>query len=75
MRDERTTSPEGLTHLLDAWRRGEPDALERVMPAVYGELRTLAARQLSRERAGHTLQTTALVHEVYLKLAGQAQAD
>jgi RNA polymerase sigma factor (TIGR02999 family) len=66
---------EGLTALLHAWHRGEAGALDRVMPAVYDELRQLAARHLANERAGHTLQTTALVHEAYLRLAGQEHVD
>ena len=75
MNTDDARRPEGLTALLEAWHRGESGALDRVMPAVYGELRALAARHLSHERAGHTLQTTALVHEAYLKLAGQRHAD
>jgi RNA polymerase sigma factor (TIGR02999 family) len=64
-----------LTELLQSWHGGDRDALDRVMPVIYGELRTLAARQLSRERREHTLQTTALVHEAYLRLAGQHHGD
>jgi RNA polymerase sigma factor (TIGR02999 family) len=73
--NEHPKRAEGLTVLLQAWQRGERDALDRVMPVVYDELRMLAARHLSHERAGHTLQTTALVHEAYLRLAGQDQVD
>lgn len=58
-----------VTRLLEAARRGEDGALDRVVPLVYDELRRMAARQLRRERAGHTLHATALVHEAYLKLA------
>lgn len=72
---EARVRAEGLTDLLEAWRRGEPGALDRVMPVVYGELRRLAARHLANERTGHTLQTTALVHEAYLRLAGHPQVD
>jgi len=50
-------------------------ALERLMPLVYGELRKVAHRQLGAERSGHTLNTTALVHEAYLKLADQTRVD
>ena len=59
-----------VTRLLEAARHGEGGALDRVVPLVYDELRQMAARQLRRERAGHTLHATALVHEAYLKLAG-----
>jgi RNA polymerase sigma factor (TIGR02999 family) len=57
-----------VTQLLLAWRRGDGDALSRLMPIVYDELRAIAGRLLRGERAGHTLQTTALVHEAYLRL-------
>lgn len=73
--DGRHLRPGELTALLQSWHGGDRAALDRVMPVVYDELRGLAARQLSRERPGHTLQTTALVHEAYLKLAGQHRAD
>ena len=59
-----------VTQLLEAARKGEDGALDRIVPLVYDELRQLAARQLRRERAGHTLHATALVHEAYVKLAG-----
>jgi len=59
-----------VTQLLAAWRRGDRSALDRLVPQVYGELRRLADRALRGERAAHTLQPTALVHEAYLKLAG-----
>jgi RNA polymerase sigma factor (TIGR02999 family) len=56
--------------LLD-WSQGDQQALDRLIPVVYGELRRLASRHLRRERADHTLQTTALIHEAYLKLVEQ----
>lgn len=59
-----------VTQLLQDLSRGDPQAMERLFPIVYGELRRVAHRQLGRERAGHTLNTTALVHEAYLKLVG-----
>lgn len=62
-----------VTRLLVAWGDGDGEALDRLMPLVYGELRRLAARHMRRERSGHTLQTTALIHEVYLRLIGQRQ--
>jgi RNA polymerase sigma factor (TIGR02999 family) len=58
-----------VTRLLRAVREGEREALDRLVPLLYDELRALARRQLSRERAGHTLHATALVHEAYMKLA------
>ena len=58
-----------LTRLLMAWREGSEGALSRLMPLVYQELRKIAGILLSRERRGHTLETTALVHEAYLMLA------
>lgn len=57
--------------LLRQWNSGDPAALEQLAPIVYQELRRLAHYHLQREREGHTLQTTALVHEVYLRLCGQ----
>lgn len=60
-----------ITELLREWREGSANALDELMPLVYDELRQLAGHYLSRERANHTLQTTALVHEAYVKLAGQ----
>ncbi len=58
-----------VTGWLQAWRTKGPEALEQLLPLVYGDMRTLARRQLASERAGHTLQPTDLVHEVYLRLA------
>jgi RNA polymerase sigma factor (TIGR02999 family) len=60
-----------VTQLLVEWQNGSPQALERLMPLVYGELRAIARRYLSRERADHTLQSTSLVHEAYFKLVDQ----
>jgi RNA polymerase sigma-70 factor, ECF subfamily len=57
-----------ITRLLEAWSDGQQDAPERLMPLVYEELRRLARVHMLREREGHTLQTTALVHETYLRL-------
>jgi RNA polymerase sigma factor (TIGR02999 family) len=62
-----------VTELLQAWGRGEPGAIDRLVPAVYLELRRRAAVQLRREGAGHTLQPTALVHEVFLRLFDQTR--
>jgi RNA polymerase sigma factor (TIGR02999 family) len=66
---------ENVTELLRAYRAGEPEALERLVAVVYGELRRQAARALRRERGNHTLQPTALVHEAYLRLAGQRDVE
>ena len=57
-----------ITHLLLAWRAGDAEALDRLMPLVYGQLHSLASHYLRREPAAHTLRTTDLVHEAYLKL-------
>ena len=67
--------PRDITALLDEWSRGNHRALDQLLPLVYAELRRIARRQLRRERAGHTLQPTALVHEVYLRLVDQRQVD
>ena len=64
-----------ITGLLIAWRAGERDAFDRLFPLVYDELRHIAHRQLGGERAEHTLGTTALVHEAYLKLVDQTRAQ
>ena len=68
-------SPHDVTALLADWSRGDRDALARLLPLVYAELRRIASRQLGKERAGHTLQPTALVHEVYLRLVDQRRVD
>ncbi len=60
-----------VTQLLVNWSNGDREALERLTPLVYSELRRLASRYLRRERQGHTLQSTALVHEAYLRLIDQ----
>jgi len=64
-----------VTALLGEWSRGNREALNELLPLVYAELRRMAARRLRRERADHTLQPTALVHEAYLRLIGQRQVD
>lgn len=61
--------PGPVTGLLQRWSRGERDALDRVLPLVYDELRRLAQRHLRRERDGHTLEGTGLVHEAFVRLA------
>lgn len=64
-----------VTELLLDWRNGNQQALEKLTPLVYDQLRRLAARYLRHEREGHTLQTTALVNEAYLQLIGQQERD
>jgi RNA polymerase sigma factor (TIGR02999 family) len=64
-----------VTALLDRWSRGDRTAFQQLMPLVYAEMRRIAARQLHRERVGHTLQATALVHEAYLRLIDQRHVD
>ena len=70
-----THSRKDVTALLVDWSEGDEQALDELMPLVYDELHRLAGRYLRRERAGHTLQTTALVHEAYLKLVDQSHAN
>jgi RNA polymerase sigma factor (TIGR02999 family) len=64
-----------ITALLLDLQAGDPRAVDAILPHVYTELQTLARRQLRRERDGHTLDTAALVHEVYLKLVRQDRVD
>ena len=66
-------SPHEVTQLLEAWSQGDKAALDQLTPLVHEELRHLAHRYMRRERAGHTLQTTALVNEAYLRLVDQKQ--
>ena len=67
---DRTVSSH-ITDLLGAWREGNQEARDHLIDAVYAELRRLAHHHLRRERPGHTLQTTALVHDAYLQLVEQ----
>lgn len=64
-----------LTRLLQAWGQGDPEALGRLTPLIYGELRKLARFHMSREAAGHTLQPTALINEAFLKLIDIQEPD
>ena len=66
---------ENLTQLLIEAGRGDKSALDEILPLVYDELRKIARNYLNRERADHTLQATALVHEAYLRLIDQRKAD
>jgi RNA polymerase sigma-70 factor (ECF subfamily) len=63
-------SSQEVTGLLQKWRQGDPAALDQLMPMVYGELRRLARMYMAREKPDHTLRTTALVNEAYLRLVG-----
>jgi RNA polymerase sigma factor (TIGR02999 family) len=69
------TSQHEITQLLIAWSQGDQAALEKLTPLVYQELRRLARRFMQRERQGHLLQTTALVHEAYLRLIDQSHVS
>src|SRR5258708_34090144 len=62
------SSGSDISGLLRAWSEGDPNALEKLTPVVYNELRRLARRYMTRERPGHTLQATALVNEAYVRL-------
>jgi RNA polymerase sigma factor (TIGR02999 family) len=64
-----------ITLVLDAINRGESQASEKLLPLVYNELRNLAAARMIHESAGHTLQPTALVHEAWLRLAGDSKQN
>ena len=70
-----TISQTGVTDLLLHWSEGDQEALNKLIPLVYDELHKLASRYLRRERRDHTLQTTAVVHEAYLKLVNQRDAN
>ncbi len=60
-----------MTHLLRRWGAGDYEALDELLPLVYQDLRRMARRYMGQQPTGHTLQTTALIHEAYLRLAGQ----
>jgi RNA polymerase sigma factor (TIGR02999 family) len=64
-----------ITDALSALRRGAPEAMDQLMPLVYRKLKRIAHRQLGAEAGGRTLSTTAVVHEAYMRLAGQANAQ
>jgi RNA polymerase sigma factor (TIGR02999 family) len=68
-------TPGDVTQLLIQWRAGDRDSLDRLIPLVYDELRLIAGRFLRHERPGHTLQSTALVHEAFLRLVDQTRTD
>ena len=72
---EKRQDSHRVTALLREWTGGSPAAMDELLPYVYDELRRRAARYLRRERINHTLQTTALVHEAYLKLVDQERVE
>jgi len=69
-----STNGQDITELLAAWGGGDQAAFERLVPLVYAELKRIARRHMNRESEGHVLQTTALVHEAYVKLVSQRGA-
>lgn len=70
-----TTAPQEVSQLLRAWGDGDQTALDKLMPLVYEELRQMAKRHMGRQNPGHTLQTTALIHEAYLRLVDQKEVQ
>ncbi|MFN2533099.1 MAG: sigma-70 family RNA polymerase sigma factor [Pyrinomonadaceae bacterium] len=68
-------SPNEVTQLLVAWGNGDPAALDQLMPLVYSELHRLAHRYIKRERPGHTLQTSALLNEAFVRLVDQREVS
>ena len=74
-RDARQAGPQQVTQLLSSWSRGDQAALEKLTPLVYEELRRLAHHYMEGQRPDHTLQTTALVNEAYLRLADQSKPN
>ncbi len=66
-----TPAPIEVSQLLHAWSNGDQTARDKLLPLVYGELRQMARRYMEGQRPGHTLQTTALIHEAYLRLVEQ----
>jgi RNA polymerase sigma-70 factor (ECF subfamily) len=73
MSDPESSPP--VTQLLQDWRKGDKTALDQLVPIVYSELHKMAGHYLRKERAEHTLQPTALIHEAYLRLVGQDMPD
>ena len=72
---EKPPSPPEITQLLAQWNAGDKLAFESLFPLLYPTLSRLANRELRKERAGHTLQTTALVNEAFIELAGQRRVQ
>jgi RNA polymerase sigma-70 factor, ECF subfamily len=74
-RDELTPSGHAVTQLLIQWGKGDRAALEELIPLVYRELHKIAKRYMAQQNVNHTLQTTAVIHEAYLKLADGSERD
>jgi len=70
-----TTAPQEVSQLLRAWNDGDQTALDKLMPLVYQELRQMAKRYMSRQNPGHTLQTSALINEAYMRLVDQKEVQ
>src|SRR5437867_13370750 len=62
-----------VTELLEQWNHGDREALDKLMPLIYEELRKMARRYMNQQKPGHTLQTTALIHEAYLRMVKQKE--
>ena len=75
MKEEQDPKSREVTKLLIDWAKGDRSALDEMLPLVYSELKRLASYYLSQERTGHTLQTTALVHEAYMRLVDQQNVN
>lgn len=75
MMENPAQNSQNITRMLKDWSDGKREALDELLPFVYEELRRQAARYLRRERNDHTLQTTALIHEAYMKLVDQNQVE
>lgn len=73
--DQHERDPQTITALLGQWRRGDREAGDRLMELVYAELHRIAAREMHREHGEHTLQTTAIVHEAYLRIVKSEPID
>ncbi len=69
------SDPGAVTRILSQMERGDPEALDRLLPLVYDDLKTIARRLMRSERDGHTLNPTAVVHEAYMKLAGLQEVE
>jgi RNA polymerase sigma factor (TIGR02999 family) len=67
----RMSAGHSVTQLLDRWNHGDREALDKLMPLIYDELRKMARRYMGQQNPGHTLQTTALIHEAYLRMVKQ----
>lgn len=72
---QMSSPPDQVTVLLRRWSHGDQGALNELMPLIYRELHKLAKRHMARQKAGHTLQTTAVIHEAYLKMGASADKD